>query len=114
MPKPDPNCPMCQGTGIYYKRWPLPFVSLVEFPAIDVRHNRRDEAHLMPQCIEIRRCSCITDRGDEKFAQRAGPNDYFEISSNNTPDPPDDDDTVIEPQDYAGDYPLEGEDGDDC
>ena len=47
-------------------------------------------------------------------AERAGPNDYFEISSNNTPDPPDDDDTVIEPQDYAGDYPLEGEDGDDC
>jgi hypothetical protein len=40
-----------------------------------------------------------------------GPNDVFEISSNNSPDLPDDDDEVHEPQDYTGDYPLEGEDG---
>jgi hypothetical protein len=42
-----------------------------------------------------------------------GPNDYFEISSNNSPDLPDDDDCVIEPCDYTGDYPLDGDDGED-
>ena len=42
-----------------------------------------------------------------------GPNDLFEISSNNSPDPPDDDDETHEPQDYAGDYPLEGDDVDE-
>ena len=42
-----------------------------------------------------------------------GPNDLFEISTNNSPDPPDDDDEVHEPQDYTGDYPLEGDDGED-
>ena len=43
----------------------------------------------------------------------AGPNDLFEISSNNSPDPPDDDDEKHEPQDYTGDYPLEGDYGDE-
>ena len=44
-----------------------------------------------------------------------GPNDLFEISSNNSPDLPDDDDEIHEPQDYTGDYPLDGDDGgDDC
>lgn len=42
----------------------------------------------------------------------AGPNDYFEISSNNPPDYPDEEDDVYEPEDYTGDYPLEGDDGD--
>lgn len=42
-----------------------------------------------------------------------GPNDLFEISSNNSPDPEDDNDEVHEPQDYTGDYPLEGDDGED-
>jgi hypothetical protein len=41
----------------------------------------------------------------------AGPNDVFEISGNNSPDLPDDDDEVHEPQDYTGDYGLEGDDG---
>jgi hypothetical protein len=45
-----------------------------------------------------------------------GPNDYFDIGWNNDPDPPNDDEEVIEPQDFTGDYPLEGDDGgeDDC
>jgi hypothetical protein len=43
-----------------------------------------------------------------------GPNDYFEISGNSSPDLPDEDDEVIEPQDYTGDYPLESDGGDDC
>lgn len=42
-----------------------------------------------------------------------GPNDIFEISSNNPPDLPEEDEDVIEPQDYTGDYPLEGEDGEE-
>ena len=42
-----------------------------------------------------------------------GPNDLFEIAGNNSPDPPDDDDEVHEPQDYTGDYPLESDDGED-
>lgn len=42
-----------------------------------------------------------------------GPNDLFEIASNNSPDPPDDDEETHEPQDYTGDYPLEGDDGED-
>jgi hypothetical protein len=42
-----------------------------------------------------------------------GPNDLFEISSNNSPDPPDEDDEVHEPQDYTGDYPLESDEGDE-
>jgi len=42
-----------------------------------------------------------------------GPNDFFEISSNNSPDLEDDDESVIEPQDYTGDYPLEGDDGEE-
>lgn len=38
-----------------------------------------------------------------------GPNDFFDISSNNSPeiDPATDDDEVIEPFDYAGDYETE-------
>ena len=36
-----------------------------------------------------------------------GPNDLFEIHINNSPDPPDDDDEVHEPQDYTGDYGLD-------
>lgn len=40
-----------------------------------------------------------------------GPNDVFEIASNNSPDLEDDDDEVHEPQDYTGDYPLDGDDG---
>jgi hypothetical protein len=43
----------------------------------------------------------------------AGPGDFFEISGNSSPDLPDEDDEVHEPQDYTGDYPLEGEDGED-
>ena len=42
-----------------------------------------------------------------------GPNDLFEIAGNSSPDPPDDDDEVHEPQDYTGDYPLESDDGED-
>jgi hypothetical protein len=42
-----------------------------------------------------------------------GPNDIFEISSNNPPDLPDEDDEVHEPQDYTGDYPLESDEGDE-
>lgn len=42
-----------------------------------------------------------------------GPNDIFEISSNNSPDLPDDDDEVYYPWDHSGDYPLEGDDGED-
>jgi hypothetical protein len=45
----------------------------------------------------------------------SGPGDYFEIQGNQPPDLPDEDDEVIEPQDYTGDYPLESEGGDeDC
>jgi hypothetical protein len=55
--------------------------------------------------------------GASVFAARAdqmsGPGDFFEISGNSSPDLPDEDDEVHEPQDYAGDYPLEGEDGGD-
>lgn len=40
---------------------------------------------------------------------KCGPNDLFEIASNNSPDPPDEDEEVIEPHDYTGDYPLESE-----
>jgi hypothetical protein len=43
----------------------------------------------------------------------SGPNDLFEVGSNNLPDVEDDDEEVIEPQDYTGDYPLEGDDGED-
>lgn len=45
-----------------------------------------------------------------------GPNDFFEISSNNSPDidPSTDDDEVIEPQDYAGDYETETDNHIDC
>lgn len=64
------------------------------------------------------------DSGDDKETQNevvhaheiVGPNDFFEISSNNSPDPEDDDDCVIEPYDHSGDYPLESdgeEDGDE-
>jgi hypothetical protein len=42
-----------------------------------------------------------------------GPNDIFEIGSNNSPDLPDEDDEVHEPQDYTGDYPLESDEGDE-
>ena len=46
-------------------------------------------------------------------SHKSGPNDLFEIAGNNSPDPPDDDDEVHEPQDYTGDYPLESDDGED-
>jgi hypothetical protein len=47
------------------------------------------------------------------WAWPSGPNDLFEISSNNSPDPPDEDDEVYEPQDYTGDYPLESDEVDE-
>ena len=43
----------------------------------------------------------------------AGPNDIFEIHSNNHPDLPDDDEEVIEPFDYTGDYDLETDGGEE-
>ncbi len=60
----------------------------------------------------------ICDRWDCPYrvvrsAIEAGPNDLFEISSNNSPDIEDDDESAHEPQDYTGDYPLEGDDGED-
>lgn len=45
---------------------------------------------------------------------QAGPNDLFEVASNNPPDLEDDDDEVHEPQDYSGEYGLdENEEVDD-
>lgn len=38
---------------------------------------------------------------------KIGPNDLFEISGNNSPDPPDDDDEVHMPEDYTGDYGID-------
>ena len=62
----------------------------------------------------IEACRRFTrDEMQRELPLRVGPNDLFEISGNNSPDPPDDDDEVHEPQDYTGDYPLEGDDGDD-
>lgn len=49
----------------------------------------------------------------ETQRQATGPNDLFEIAGNNSPDLPDDDDETHEPQDYTGDYPLEGEGDED-
>jgi hypothetical protein len=49
----------------------------------------------------------------ERNMNSRGPSDFFEISSNNSPDEPDEEDDVYEPQDYTGDYPLEGDDGED-
>ena len=42
-----------------------------------------------------------------------GPNDFFDIHANNDPDPPEDDDEVIEPLDYTGDYPLDTDEGEE-
>ncbi len=42
-----------------------------------------------------------------------GPNDFFEIASNNSPDIEDDDEAAHEPQDYTGDYDLESDGGED-
>lgn len=73
----------------------------------------------MPAEIFVRVAKVINDRALDAILDNlqtprmAGPNDLFEISSNNPPDPPDDDDETHEPQDYTGDYPLEGEDGED-
>jgi hypothetical protein len=52
--------------------------------------------------------------GSESRLNRCGPNDFFDIHANNDPDPPNEDDEVIEPYDYTGDYGLdENEEADD-
>jgi len=55
----------------------------------------------------------MREKSTDDRTSMTGPNDLFETSTNNSPDPPDDDDEVHEPQDYTGDYPLEGDDGED-
>jgi len=60
----------------------------------------------------LRRVDSPGNRGSSPSFGMIGPNDIFEISGNSSPDPPDDDEEVIEPHDYTGDYPLETDDGD--
>ena len=43
----------------------------------------------------------------------AGPNDLFEVGSNNSPDPVDDDDEVAVDWDEMADWPLENDAGED-
>ena len=56
----------------------------------------------------------MSRRGRAPATTCSGPNDLFEVASNNHPDPGEaDDDTIGADWDEMADYPLEGDDGDE-
>jgi hypothetical protein len=55
-------------------------------------------------------CGAMMQNYGRFMALLVGPSDRFDVHTNNAPDEPEEEDDVYEPEDYTGDYPLEGDD----